>query len=174
MGDFLHLLIRYFNAINMSKIPIIFCFLVIHTLAHNGPTYVKGRGYEGYVFEASHPLWFTGNDPERRFTPSRDEIRYAEGLLKKQIRVLNARHENQIGHCPIIDKNLRKYKRQYVGLLNAENEKIIWFNCIWGKKAGSEISKEIIQVFDGCSYYWGVKINLNTGVVYDLTINGLG
>jgi hypothetical protein len=57
--------------------------------------------------------------------------------------------------------------------VNTKGERILWVNFIWHKKVGSQLSKEIISVLDGCSNYWEVKINLSTGEVYDLFINGL-
>ncbi|HAD12940.1 MAG TPA: hypothetical protein DCF33_10955 [Saprospirales bacterium] len=154
-------------------IKAIICFVSILSFIQPPPVHVKGSGYSGYIFDENYPIWFSIKDQKGRFTPSKDEIMIAEKLLKKQIKELNKRRENQIGRCPVIDRNLCKYKRQYVGFLNTKNEKILWINFIWHKKAGNQISKEVISVYDGCSNYWGIKINLNTGEVYDLFINGL-
>lgn len=34
------------------------------------------------------------------------------------------------------------------------------------------LASEYILVFDGCSRYWKIKVNLSSGKVHDLEING--
>lgn len=152
-----------------------FIFLISCIYLHqSNAVLIKGRGYEGYIFNENHTIGFSIPDQKGRFTPSVKDIDYAEKLLKEKIRSLNRLHENQMEGCPVIEKKLRKYKRQYVGFVNKNNEKIIWVNFIWHRNAGSWISEDIIFAMDGCSHYWKVKINLNQHVVYDLVVNGLG
>jgi hypothetical protein len=81
---------------------------------------------------------------------------------------------NQVGNCPVIHKKLSKYKRQYVGTKTENGDKVIWINFIWSKDKDAlvKLSEEIIIVLDGCSYYWSVKVNLTTGKLFDLSING--
>ena len=74
--------------------------------------------------------------------------------------------------CPIIHEKLQKYVRQYVGFVNMKGQKIIWVNCLWNKSLEERAGKDVIIVDDGCSYFWDVEVNLNTGELANLMING--
>jgi hypothetical protein len=99
----------------------------------------------------------------KRFSPNLTEIKIAEKILYKNIRKINYRKINQGSGCPLIHSNLNKYRRQYFGYYNDENEKIIYitFNKnrlsliekIKGfqKDESENWKKERETVFDGCS-----------------------
>lgn len=149
-------------------------FSILFFLTDNVPSFVKGKGYEGYIFPENHFVMVSVENQKSRYTPSESDVRTAEQLLKKGIAILNKTHANQIGHCPIIEKNLEKYKRQYVGFINKEGQKILWINFIWNKNLGPQLSEDIISVLDGCSYYWNIKVNISNMALYDLKVNGMG
>jgi hypothetical protein len=134
---------------------------------------VCGKGYEGYIFDENHIVMLSVPNQKSRYTPTKKDIEVAENLLKEKLPLLNKDHINQIGRCPIIEKNLKKYKRLYVGFENYKGDKILWINFVWDKEKELLLSKEIIHVLDGCSYYWNIKVNISTGEVFDLNINGV-
>lgn len=136
--------------------------------------YIKGKCYEGYVFPAEYSGFMPIDNFNARFTPTKDEVKQAEEIIKEQLKELNKNLLNQTGKCPVIHKKLSKYKRQYVGIITAQGEKIVWVNFVWGKDidALQKWKDEIIIVLDGCSYYWNVKVNLNKGKLFDLSVNG--
>jgi hypothetical protein len=106
-----------------------------------------------------------------RFTPSREDIDKAENALLKQLPDLNADKQNQ-DNTPVIDKNLKKYRRQYFGYINEKGDKILYINCFWKKDKGFENwMSEMVRVDAGGSYYWYVKYNLNKDELFDLTVN---
>jgi len=138
---------------------------------------VRGRNFEGYIFPKEQnigPVSF--DDIKERFTPSAQEIATAEQFIENQLAKVNESLVNQVGNCPIIHKNLSKYKRQYVGYINEQGDKVIWVNFIWGKRKDllSNLNKDVIIVLDGCSYYWNIKVNINKGMLYALQVNGIG
>jgi hypothetical protein len=141
-------------------------------LSSNEPCFVVGRGYKGYIFHESHFVMVSVEQQKSRYTPTSKDVEIAEQLLREQLSGLNKSHANQSGSCPIIDKKLQKYKRQYVGFINEKGEKILWINCIWSKELESQLSLDIISVKDGCSYYWSIKVNITTAKAYELDING--
>lgn len=144
-------------------------------LSNDDPTHVKGKGYEGYIFDETHFVMVSVQQQKSRYTPTKDDVAAAEKLLKEKLPSINKGRVNQIRSCPVIDKKLKRYKRQYVGFINDKGEKILWINLIWVKRVTeSELSKDIVSVQDGCSYYWNVKINVTTGEVFDLRVNGRG
>ena len=122
----------------------------------------------------------------KRFSPNLTEIKIAEKFLYKNIREINYRKINQGSGCPIIHNNLNKYRRQYFGYYNDENEKIIYitFNKnrlsliekIKGfqKDESENWKKERETVFDGCSNHWELKVNLTKKTLFEFGVNGRG
>ena len=103
-----------------------------------------------------------------------NEIIEVESLIKNQIKELNSNKINQFNGCPAIHKKLKKYKRQYFGYIDENNNKIIWVNFIWHKKTDDDWENELQITLDNCSYFWNVKVNLTSKKVFDLIVNGLG
>lgn len=147
----------------------------------SGFTDVKGT----FVLDADHyktrkfdvaifPANYIDLIPEKRFTPTRQEVEKAELELRNQLEKLNQRRSNQ-SSSPIIHKNLNKYRRQYFGYIDNNGQKILLINCIWKKDSNDTKNKwlkERIIVLDGGSYYWQVKYNVDTGELFDLVVNG--
>ena len=156
----------------MNKL-IIFLFAILSLYSES--TLVKGKDFTGYIFDENHFVLLTIDNQFKRYTPSKEDVLLAESIIKNKLKCLNVDLVNQGYKCPIIDKKTKKYMRQYVGFINNNNEKILWINFIWENKFSKDkISKDIIQVMDGCSYYWNIKVNLNTNNLNDLNINGQG
>lgn len=130
------------------------------------------ESYKGVIVNENVDIFV--DDKKEWFEPSLQEVKKAEQLLANQIEELNKEELNQDSkECPDIDKNLNKYIRQYIGYINTSGEKIILINMLWAKDVDyGGLDSEYILVFDGCSHYWKVKVNLSSGKVYDLEING--
>lgn len=136
---------------------------------------INGKDFTGYIFDKNHFVLMTIDNQSKRYTPSKEDIYLAESIIKDKLKGLNTNLINQGDNCPIIHKKTKKYIRQYVGFINNRNEKIVWINFIWKYKFSNEkISKDIIEVMDGGSYYWNIKVNLNAKTLNDLDINGRG
>jgi len=67
--------------------------------------------------------------------------------------------------------DLNNYKRQYVAVINQNNEKEVWINCFCGDW-GENRKKNIVIVEDGGNCYFNLKINLTTKKCYDFIVNG--
>lgn len=134
-------------------------------------TYVKNCRYKGYIFSKEHAIW--GFPPETtRYTLNKKEVAQAENLLRGKIDEYVVSH--QVYADPPIKKNtLRKYVRQYVGYLTDNNEVVvkIYLNKI---DPDDDPSSDILEYFDGGSNHWSIRINLNTGELYDMEVNGDG
>lgn len=48
-------------------------------------TYVKGKGYEGYIFFENHFIFGSIENQKDRYTPTIDDIDEAENILKNSI-----------------------------------------------------------------------------------------
>lgn len=109
-----------------------------------------------------------------RLRPDEKDINVAERLLKENLKTVNTPLINQGGKgCPVIHKNLKKYIRQYVGVINENGDKVLWLNFVWKSGADKKrLSEDIETVLDGCSHYWNIKVDIDKEVVYDLRVNG--
>ncbi|TJY66660.1 hypothetical protein FAZ19_07010 [Sphingobacterium alkalisoli] len=148
--------------------------------------YIRTSAYEGVIF-SEHYLHMK-NGLKEKFTPTLSDIELTEALLRNQLKGINIKKINQGGSCPVIDKKLNKYKRQYFGYIDANGDKIISINCLWEKKGFHDFTDKIFHkapddttwktdeknVLDGCSYYWTIKVNLTSKALFDLYVNGLG
>lgn len=66
-----------------------------------------------------------------------------------------------------IDKT---YKVQMVSVINAKGEKEVWLNCFCDDYPNWR--KRILEVRDGGSCFFNLKINLSKGKCYDIRVNG--
>lgn len=134
--------------------------------------FCKGKRYKGYVFDTSYLVLKSIKDEQSRAMLSCDEIKIAEDILKNNLAALNANKINQAEGCPNISKKLCKYSRQYFGFINSKGEKVIWINMFWNKEINEKSKYQLINVNDGCSYYWNIEVNITTSTLSNLQING--
>lgn len=102
------------------------------------------------------------NSGYKNWTPTAQEIKTAETILSKAVKI-----------NPKI-KDMNNYTRQYVGLINAKGEKIIWINCFYSSNPDKDHpywKKQFVMVLDGGANYFSIKINLMTGEYYDFWVN---
>jgi len=157
-------------------------------LADNSKTGVRYKGTRGTIFNDNYPFSnFMVNDIDSttRWTPGKHDIELAEDILKRQIKSLNKNKVNQQNNCPVIHRHLNDYFRQYIGIRNNKGERIIHINFSWDKytlvdrivgntDSRLDFKSDYVFAFDGCSYYWGVNVNLDKRKLSDLGINGVG
>ena len=149
-------------------------------------TVIKTNRYEGVIFSKDYIDLL--NNFENRYTPTINEIDSAEIILRKGIKGINKNRPNQIGNCPVIQRKLRKYKRQYFGYIDNNGDKIIFINCFWDKDGFSGFLDRVLYkepvddkwkteekfVLDGCSYFWSIKVNLTKKILFEFGVNGIG
>ena len=113
--------------------------------------------------------------PTNRFTPTYEQIIIAEKALQEQLEKVNFQLINQY-EPPLKNKNLKKYCRQYFGYIDKNGDEILLINCFWKKNKSNytQFKKGYINVLDGGSYYWNIKYNLSTNILFDLYVNGYG
>jgi len=148
--------------------------LSINLYAQKESRFCKGKGYKGYVFDTSYLVLKTIQGQQSKTYLSCDEIKVAEGILIKELAGLNKNKANQSAGCPNINDKLSKYCRQYFGFVNTKGEKVIWINMFWNRDFKDRAKYELINVNDGCSYYWNVEVNISTKTLSNLQVNGKG
>lgn len=110
--------------------------------------------------------------PENRFTPTLSEIDKAEKALQTKLHIINKGRDNQ-SSSPIIDQNLKNYKRQYFGCIDENGKKYLLINCFWSMREDTNGWLEgMVIVFDGGSYYWEIKYYIDEDELKDLSVNG--
>lgn len=155
-----------------------FFFLALAPLDAQKSTYIKGKGYDGYIFDKNHFIFLSIKNQKERYTPTLDDIKLAERILKDSV------DTEMEKYCPypcklngedrITKKYLRKYKRQYVGFLTNEGDIIVYINLLKDKGISKEkLSSDIVMVLDGGSNYWMIYINITKRELFGLSINGI-
>jgi len=149
-------------------------FLCFDLLAQNSPLFCKGHGYRGYVFDTTYFLMKSIEGQRSKANLTLEEIRAAESILRSQLPEINRLKPNQSSGCPNINRKLDRYWRQYFGFINVKDEKVVWINMFWNKELIGDAKRELVGMYDGCSYYWNIEINLTTRKAYNLQVNGSG
>jgi len=166
------------------------CKTTIHTFqtSDKDKIGVKSNKFRGTIFKNTYSqgkLFLGAADSINRFTPTVDEIKLAETILRQQIEKLNNPRINQFGKQSHIDENLNKYFRQYVGFINEKGDSVIHINLYWDKFTLSdrlkgyddqrrEYTSDFSIVLDGGSHYWNVNVNLTKSILERLEVNGVG
>jgi hypothetical protein len=100
-----------------------------------------------------------------------DDMKKIERLFNMSVTDHNkklAHHEKQMDGIDLITK---KYKRQYVCVINKKGEKEVWINCLCDVHH-SDWKSSILLVHDGGACYFNLKINLTRGYYYEFSVNG--
>lgn len=114
-----------------------------------------------YIFENSNNYQLTNKD-----------LKEIEVLLLKAIDEYNETHKNYLHRVNEPFINLQNYKRQYIAVINSNNEKEVWINCVCNRN-NANWKKYIIEVDDGGNCYFNLKINLTKKKFYDFMVNGV-
>lgn len=136
-------------------------------------TYINDGQFKGVIFSADYELPIFDDADKGRFTPTIDEVIKLEKELKGRIKGINKNRPNQGRHYgPIIDKRLSKYSRQYAGFINDKGERVIHVGLNW-KRNEKEWKTSFILVFDGGSFHWTIRYNLDRDEFFHFGVNGI-
>ena len=136
---------------------------------------VVGSNYEGVAFNEDFETDVTVENEAGRFTLTSAEIDTVEKLMKKKIAKLNHTHNHQASmECQLIDEHLEKYKRQYIGFVNEDGDKVVWVNFLHDNRFDKLLLYEIPNITGGCNNFFSVKVNIDHRRVYGLEVNDAG
>jgi hypothetical protein len=115
-------------------------------------------------------------------TLSKDDLLEVERILKNSIKEYNKEQQRQFeavseAHSDyklkkedfIID--LKRYKRQYIPVINKKGDKEVWVNCFCST-SDSTWKQNVVFVKDGGNCYFNLVINLTNKSFYRFTVNG--
>jgi hypothetical protein len=116
-----------------------------------------------------------------RFTPKAEDIIKIEYILNSKLKQVTDKNDQDSIYI-----NLKYYMRQYIGLINAKGEKVVFVNFLRGEyikdmeelavsepKLKYESWKESWKVVsDGGNYFWKIKINIKRKYLFDFAVNG--
>jgi hypothetical protein len=157
----------------MKKILTILICFSFNFIIGQGIEIIKINKYQCAIFSKQYKLPNSELPVEKRFTPNVEEIKLFENQLYSEFKEFNKNNPNQIkSKKQIIFKNLKKYRRQYLGIINENGNKIIFINFLWKKynildaKSGKKETdnswkKEWKFIFDIGHENWYAKYNLN-------------
>lgn len=93
---------------------------------------------------------------------------YNTGVEKRYVEI-NKTHSAQNLKKENLLINLKKYKRQYFGVINSTGEKEVWINCMCNPNKNWR--KELVIHTGGENCYFNLIVNLTTGKYYDFLVN---
>jgi hypothetical protein len=124
-----------------------------------------------WLFKDCNPTELTSkdiDDIEMILTKCIDEYNPEQ---EKQFIDINSKHpEFKLDRNNFII-DLKRYKRQYIAVINSKGEKEVWINCFCSAWSGNWKAQQI-QVEDGGNCFFNLKINLKTRNYYDFSVNG--
>lgn len=133
---------------------------------------IRNKNSIGEVFKEI----FDSNEIDKsfeRFTPTIEEINVAEIILNKDfLKKIKSKVDGKF-----IRKNLNDYKRQYLGYIDSNGDKIIFISFFLDKnikKQDDQSWKEDYRImFDGGASFWVAEINLKKNKVKNIFVNGI-
>ena len=118
----------------------------------------------------------------RKSKLTEEEFKKLEIILKKCIDKHNVKAEKEYNKICLKHPNdkpdrnhfiieIERYKRQYIVVINSNDEKEVWVNCLCYLD-NKKWKKEPIGTKDGGNCYFRLKINLTKEEYYDFSVNG--
>lgn len=164
----------------MMKRSLILILLFLPLIIYAQSTYIKGLKYKGYIFDKDI---FTAISPPKwteRYTPTKEDIRFAEKILTDSIDYIRKNQPKQRNSTmgikwdsyPIDLGTLPYYRRQYIGFKTEEGDSIIWINFLKDSISDKELSEDLVMVLDDGSNYWSVFINITRKELFGMSVNG--
>jgi hypothetical protein len=155
----------------MMVLLFILHIVLVHLSCQNSLV-IENKGFTGYIFSKEHFVFKNVESEKARYTPTKEDIYLAEYILNENKSFLKQNQKMQ-KCCPVISENLENYARQYVGFVNTNDEKILWVNFVWKGYVADLIEKDIIDAYDGGSFFWSIFINLSEKTLFCMEVNGV-
>lgn len=142
---------------NVKKIIIPLVVVVI--LLFGSVVYWKTKIVVNYkIFSQDYEVFELRNF--KRFTPEKKDIEKSRELIKHFLS-----DKDEI-------RGMDDYNVQYFGFIDEGGNKNIWANYICRSNTGTDWQNDLTLVLDGGNCYFNLKVNLDTGKVFDFLVNG--
>ena len=94
-------------------------------------------------------------------------------IIDSLFKIAIEEHNSGIGYIAgeKIDQSKKAYKRQIIAALKSNGEKEVWINCFC-EAHDSNWREKIIEIDDGGSCFFNLKINITLRKYYDFMVNG--
>lgn len=117
----------------------------------------------GVIFDQSAAAYISGEgEGLKRWTPTIEEALEADGIAARCLKE----------DAPEVFKNLKSYKRQYVGFFR-EGKKYIFINYFWvSEDRFKNWDSVLVKIKDGGRYFLEIKVDLRSGSCKDLYVHG--
>lgn len=142
--------------------------LAVFNYGQNSAENFKTTDFDVAIF----PEEYSEMMPNKRFSPSQEDVLKAEKALRLKLKEINKDLINQ-SSSPVIHKNLKKYKRQYFGFYDEDGRQYLLINAFWSDNDYNHdwLHTRII-ILDGGSYYWNIKYYIDLDDLKELNVNG--
>jgi hypothetical protein len=136
------------------------------------PQSIKENDFRGVIFPANYKLH--GYGPEKRWEPQKEDIEKIEKVLPDCLKDYALKNKSY-HHSNLIYPQIKKYIRQYFGVINGQKEQIIWINLFMESSSHAKSrswEQDLLLVLDGGANYFNLNINPATGACTDISVNG--
>ena len=136
-------------------------FYLVQTVSHS----INTMAVNYTIFPETYDSGMSSSD---NWSPSEEDVQEAENILRECLKT----------EAPTIGTKFDQYRRQYFGIKNEKNEKIIWMNALHkdfvdaSSTDNPDWRKERVDFEDGGDSFFNVKIDLQTRQCIDLHVNG--
>jgi len=91
---------------------------------------------------------------------------------KQRFEKLNKQHPEYNFDINQFIIDIKRYKRQYIPIVNNKGQKEVWINCFCDT-FGMNWKKEQIDVMDGGNCFFNLKVNIDKKEYFDFMVNGV-
>ena len=133
------------------------------------------------IFPASYSIpWFSNSAIYTRCDLTEAEAVKADAILKEYLLSLSKLQPDKrtpaymLRQINEIIPKLPDYRRQYFGITRkSDGHKCVWINCFLGIIDFNNWKEQLIEVDDGGSAFFNIKVDLDANQAFDLMINGV-
>ena len=149
-----------------SILIIIFCSFVTFAYADQEikTTSVEKAVFESVIFPASYPIpWFNKLNDYLRCELTEVEAAKADAIFIDYM---------TIHRIDEFNPDLMNYRRQYFGLIRKfDGHTCVWINCFLNVREFNNWKKQLVEIKDGGSSFFNIKVDLDAGEAFDLAVN---
>jgi len=133
---------------------------------------MKTDKYQCAIFSKEYEFPNSKLPIENRFTPTQEEIKLFEKQLYNEFKeFIKNNPQQRKSKKQTIYKNLKKYRRQYLGIINESGSEIIFINFLWKKYNVSDFKRKRKEVDNSWKKEWKLIFDIghkNWYAKYDL------
>ncbi len=141
---------------------------------------VSGAGYHGWIIDPDADEGWMFDDTADPVWATEDDVARVEAILSEQIpeRHDAATNEYEREHLGEVASTLDEYERQYVGAHvegTGDDAQVVYVNALCTTDVGGDpdrMGTGVVMVMDGGACFWNATVDLGTGEIVSMSVNG--